>query len=67
MMTRGKKRRYIVDEREDKKSLVLFLIGSLGFELEADRVARVSKNILQSDQIVEGFLTLGFLLAEEPD
>ena len=50
------KRRYIADEVEDRKSLVLFLLGSLGYELEADRVARVSRDILDSDQI--GYLTL---------
>ena len=34
----------IEDEAEDKQSLVLFLLGSLGYEAEADRVARVSEH-----------------------
>ena len=44
----------IDDAYEDRLSLVLFLLGSVGYELEADRVARVSRRILESEQIVEG-------------
>ena len=60
-MTRSAKRRYIEEEAEDKKSLVLFLLGSVGYEIEADRVARVSSNILKSEQIVEGISRMQFL------
>ena len=49
------------EDEEDKKSLVLFLLGSVGYEVEADRVARVSRNILDSDQIVEGISRYQFL------
>ncbi len=45
---------------EDKRSLVLFLFGSVGYEVEADRVARVSKRILESEQIVEGISMFQF-------
>jgi len=38
---------------EDKLSFVLFLLGSVGYEEEADRVARTSTNILKNEQIVE--------------
>jgi len=31
---------------KDKLSLVLFLLGSVGYEEEVDRVARTSKDIL---------------------
>ena len=55
------KNRYIEDEAEDNKSLVLFLMGSLGYEVEADCVARVSRNILKSEQIVEGISRMQFL------
>ena len=62
-LTRSAKRRYIDEEAEDRKSLVLFLLGSLGYEGEADRVARVSRNILKSDQIVEGISRFQFPLS----
>ena len=39
---------------------MLFLLGAVGYELEADRVARVSRNILSSDQIVEGISRFQF-------
>ena len=42
------------DVEEDRRSLVLFLLGAVGYEHEADRVARVSRRILESEQIVEG-------------
>ncbi len=61
IITRAAKRRFIENEAEDLKSLVLFLMGSLGYEVEADRVARVSRNILESDQIVEGISRTQFL------
>ena len=32
----------------------MFLLGAVGYECEADRVASVSKRILESEQIVEG-------------
>ena len=48
------------DVEEDMRSLVLFLLGSVGYELEADRVARVSKRILESEQIVEGISRFQF-------
>ena len=48
------------EEKEDTFSLVLFLLGSCGYDLEADRVARVSKRILESEQIVEGISRFQF-------
>ena len=55
------KRRHVEDIEEDRRSLVLFLLGAVGYEHEADRVARVSKRILESEQIVEGILRYQFL------
>ena len=54
-------RRHAEDIEEDMRSLVLFLLGSVGYESEADRVARVSKRILESEQIVEGISRHQFL------
>jgi len=48
------------DLEEDRRSLVLFLLGSCGYEEEADRVARTSKRILESEQIVEGISRFQF-------
>jgi ankyrin repeat protein len=48
------------DLEEDRRSLILFLLGSCGYEEEADRVARVSKRILESEQIVEGISRFQF-------
>ena len=60
-MTRTGAKRYRKDESdEDMRSLVLFLLGSVGYELEADRVARVSKRIFESEQIVEGISRFKF-------
>ena len=54
------KRRHVKDIEEDRRSLVMFLLGAVGYELEADRVARVSKRILESEQIVEGISRFQF-------
>jgi hypothetical protein len=49
------------EAKEDQRSLVLFLLGSVGYEVEADRVARISRRILESEQIVEGISRYQFL------
>ena len=54
------KRRHVEDIEEDRRSLVLFLLGAMGYELEAVFVARVSKRILESEQIVEGISRFQF-------
>jgi ankyrin repeat protein len=38
---------------KDKLSLVLFLLGSVGYEEEADKLARLSRSILTDEQVVE--------------
>jgi ankyrin repeat protein len=48
------------EEEKDKFSLVFFLLGSCGYEEEADRIARVSTDILTSWQIVEGISRFQF-------
>jgi ankyrin repeat protein len=48
------------EEKEDTFSLVIFLLGSVGYEEEADTLARLSTRILKNWQVVEGISRFQF-------
>jgi hypothetical protein len=54
------KRRFVLDEAAEKKHDVLLIKGFFGYELEVDRVARVSRSVLKSDRVVEGISRFQF-------